>query len=156
VNKARSTAGFNALISSKLNQWTLLIGTLVVVYSLGLGRYGALPFDQKQMGEIWITAAQSFFAIAILIDFEITVREALVLLGLFGSQVLLEFALIRDLVAVPVTSYEVLLVYTAVYVVLGLLLTVRRRAEFRRILRRSVGTISAAFADPDSSARGDD
>ncbi|MFB6269683.1 MAG: sodium:calcium antiporter, partial [Halobacterium sp.] len=30
VNKARSTAGFNALISSKLNQWTLLIGTLVV------------------------------------------------------------------------------------------------------------------------------
>jgi len=40
VTKARSTAGFNALISSKLNQWTLLIGTLVV-YSFALGQYGA-------------------------------------------------------------------------------------------------------------------
>jgi len=31
VRKLRTTAAFNALISSKLNQWTLLIGTLVVV-----------------------------------------------------------------------------------------------------------------------------
>jgi len=60
VNKARSTAGFNALISSKLNQWTLLIGTLVVVHSLALGRYGVLAFDFKQSAEIWLTAAQSF------------------------------------------------------------------------------------------------
>ncbi|KPN31617.1 sodium/calcium exchanger protein [Halolamina pelagica] len=37
VRKARSTAGFNALISSKLNQWTLLIGTLVIVHSIALG-----------------------------------------------------------------------------------------------------------------------
>ena len=69
VNKARSTAGFNALISSKLNQWTLLIGTLVVVYSLALGQYGALPFDRKQSAEIWLTAAQSLFAISVLINF---------------------------------------------------------------------------------------
>jgi len=66
VNKARSTAGFNALISSKLNQWTLLIGTLVVVHSLALGRYGVLAFDFKQSAEIWLTAAQSFFAVSLL------------------------------------------------------------------------------------------
>jgi len=85
VNKARSTAGFNALISSKLNQWTLLIGTLAVVYSIAAGSIGALPFDEKQQAEIWITAAQSFFAIGVLTNFEISVREAVVLLALFGS-----------------------------------------------------------------------
>ncbi|PSQ12587.1 sodium:calcium antiporter, partial [Halobacteriales archaeon QS_5_70_15] len=127
VNKARSTAGFNALISSKLNQWTLLIGTLVVVYSLALGRYGVLAFDAKQAAEIWITAAQSLFAIAILVNFEISVREALMLLVLFVSQVVLEFLLIRDAIVLPLSSYDLLLVYTGIYVALGLVLFVRRR-----------------------------
>jgi len=129
VNKARSTAGFNALISSKLNQWTLLIGTIAVVYSIALGGLGTLPFDQKQAAEIWITAAQSYFALAILCNFEISIREAVVLFGLFISQVLLEFVLIRDLVALPLTSYELLLAYTALYLAIGTaLFAVRRRA----------------------------
>jgi len=95
VNKARSTAGFNTLISSKLNQWTLLIGTLAIVYSISAGAVGTLSFDAKQAAEIWITAAQSFFAIAIIVNFEINVREAVVLLVLFSSQVLTEFYVIR-------------------------------------------------------------
>jgi cation:H+ antiporter len=161
VNKARSTAGFNALISSKLNQWTLLIGTLVVVYSLGLGAYGALPFDQKQAAEIWITAAQSFFALAILVNFDISLREAIGLLVLFVSQVFAEFLLIRDAIpavvgglvpqfvfdVVPGTdpSYELLLVYTVVYMVLGTALFVRRRDSLKRLVARGTGTIRTAF-----------
>jgi cation:H+ antiporter len=133
VNKARSTAGFNALISSKLNQWTLLIGTIAVVYSIALGSYGTLPFDQKQAAEIWITAAQSYFALAILCNFEISIREALMLFTLFISQVLIEFALIRDLVALPVSSYELLLGYTALYLVLGTVLFVSRRKSLLRL-----------------------
>ena len=144
VNKARSTAGFNALISSKLNQWTLLIGTLVVVHSLALGRYGVLSFDAKQSAEIWITAAQSLFAIAVLTNFEISVREALVLLGLFLSQVVLEFLLLRELIALPVDSRELLLVYTAVYVVLAAGLFVARRGALGRLVGDSVGTITTA------------
>ena len=132
VNKARSTAGFNALISSKLNQWTLLIGTIAVVYSIALGGVGTLPFDAKQAAEIWITAAQSYFALAILCNFEMSLREAVGLFSLFISQVLLEFALIRDLVVLPLTSYELLLAYTVLYLVLGTaLFTIRRRALFR-------------------------
>ena len=129
VNKARSTAGFNALISSKLNQWTLLIGTIAVVYSIALGGLGTLPFDQKQAAEIWITAAQSYFALAILCNFEISIREALVLFGLFVSQVVLEFTLIRGYAGMPFDSYELLLGYTALYLLLGTaLFAVRRRA----------------------------
>ncbi len=133
VNKARSTAGFNALISSKLNQWTLLIGTIAVVYSIALGGYGTLPFDAKQAAEIWITAAQSYFALAILCNFEISIREAVVLFSLFISQVLIEFALIRDLVVLPLSSYELLLAYTALYLVLGTALFVVRRQSLLRL-----------------------
>jgi cation:H+ antiporter len=161
VNKARSTAGFNALISSKLNQWTLLIGTLVVVYSISLGAYGALPFDQKQAAEIWITAAQSFFALAILVNFNISLREALGLLVLFLSQVFLEFLLIRDAIpaavgglvpgflfdVVPGTdaSYELLLVYTAIYMALGTAMFVSRRDSLRGLIDRGSTTIRTAF-----------
>jgi cation:H+ antiporter len=155
VNKARSTAGFNALISSKLNQWTLLIGTLVVVYSLALGRYGTLPFDQKQAAEIWLTAAQSYFALALLVNLEISVREAVALLSLFLSQVLLEFLIIRDAVALPLTSYELLLAYAAVYLVLGTWLFVARRRALARLLRRAAGTIQAAANGAPRPQRGD-
>ncbi|QLG49334.1 sodium:calcium antiporter [Natrinema halophilum] len=145
VNKARSTAGFNALISSKLNQWTLLIGTLVVVHSLALGQYGVLAFDFKQSAEIWLTAAQSFFAISLLLRFQISVREALTLLVLFLSQVVIEFVIIREFVILPVTSTELLLIYTAIYVVLGTALFVRRRRSFRRLVRRTAGTVGDAM-----------
>jgi len=156
VNKARSTAGFNALISSKLNQWTLLIGTLVVVYSIALGQYGALPFDQKQSGEIWLTAAQSFFAISLLVNFEISVREAIVLLALFLTQVLSEFLLIRGILELPISDYQLLLVFTGVYIVLGTALFVARRNALGGILRQSAGTVSDAFTSSSDQPRGAD
>jgi cation:H+ antiporter len=145
VNKARSTAGFNTLISSKLNQWTLLIGTLVVVYSVALGEYGALPFDQKQTAEIWLTAAQSFFAISVLINFEISIRESVALLTLFLSQVLFEFLIIRDVFLFAVSSYELLLAYSGVYMVIGVVLFALRREELLRLFRGVRGTVTAAF-----------
>ena len=149
VNKARSTAGFNALISSKLNQWTLLIGTLVIVYSIALGGYGTLPFDQKQAGEIWITAAQSYFALAILVNFTISLREAVGLLVLFASQVGLEFVIIRDLVALPFTSYELLIAYTVVYLVLGTGMFIARRNSFQVLFGRLNATARTAFGNGD-------
>jgi cation:H+ antiporter len=155
VNKARSTAGFNALISSKLNQWTLLIGTLVVVYSIGLGTYGTLPFDAKQTAEIWITAAQSLFAIAILVNLNISLREATVLLVLFLTQVFVEFLIIRDLVAFPFDSYELLVGYTVVYVILAVGLFVARREALRQLVARAVTTAQTAFRPSDQPSTGD-
>ncbi|MFB6127944.1 MAG: sodium:calcium antiporter [Halolamina sp.] len=136
VNKARSTAAFNALISSKLNQWTLLIGTLVVVYSVALGQYGALPFDRKQAAEIWLTAAQSLFALAVLVDFNISIRESLALLVLFVSQVVIEFGFIQS--GAPASySYWLLIGYTVLYIVLGVALFARRWDALVRIVRRT-------------------
>ncbi len=152
VNKARSTAGFNALISSKLNQWTLLIGTLVVVYSVALGRYGALSFDAKQAAEIWITAAQSLFAIAVLVNFRISGREAVVLLTLFLSQVILEFLALRELVALPVSEIELLFAYTGVYVVLAVAVLAVRREALAALLRRTAGTVGDAVEGTEPAA----
>ncbi|MFB6141149.1 MAG: sodium:calcium antiporter [Halosimplex sp.] len=151
VNKARTTAGFNALISSKLNQWTLLIGTLAVVYSVSAGAVGALPFDAKQAAEIWITAAQSFFAVALLANFEISTREALALFGLFATQVLAEFYVVRAYAepAAAELSMAILYAYTAVYLLLGAALFVRRRESVRGLLRRTVANARAALrGDP--------
>jgi cation:H+ antiporter len=147
VNKARSTAGFNALISSKLNQWTLLIGTLAIVYSLSAGEIGTLSFDPKQSAEIWITAAQSFFAIAILVNFEISIREALTLLVLFSTQVLAEFYIIQTYSEPALTSNSetLLYAYTAVYAVIALTLFIKRRKGLKAILRRAVGNARSAF-----------
>ncbi|WP_435152473.1 sodium:calcium antiporter [Haladaptatus sp. DFWS20] len=146
VNKARATAAFNALISSKLNQWTLLIGTLVVVYSLALGQYGTLPFDRKQMAEIWLTAAQSFFAIAVLVNFTISIREAVTLLTLFLSQVVLEFVFLQTLPPAQAATYSywLLIAYSVLYIVLGALLLWKRHTALREILHLTAAKIRRA------------
>ncbi|MFB6251819.1 MAG: sodium:calcium antiporter [Halobellus sp.] len=152
VNKARATAAFNALISSKLNQWTLLIGTLAVVYSISLGAIGVLPFDFKQTAEIWLTAAQSFFALAILVNFRISVREAVTLLVLFVSQVGIEFAIIQTVPEATAETYSIyiLLAYTVVYVLLGIGLLATRREELRRLAKRTVANIRGTpIPDPE-------
>ncbi|PSQ57831.1 sodium:calcium antiporter [Halobacteriales archaeon SW_8_68_21] len=142
VSKARSTAGFNALISSKLNQWTLLVGTLAVVYSVSAGAIGTLSFDAKQAAEIWITAAQSFFAIAIIVNFEIKVREAVGLLLLFAAQVLTEFYIVRTYAepAAAELSMTVLYAFTVVYALLGIALFVKRRRSVDELVRRTIRT----------------
>jgi cation:H+ antiporter len=147
VNKARSTAGFNALISSKLNQWTLLIGTLAVVYSLAAGHLGGLPIDPKQAAEIWITAAQSFFALAILSNFEISAREAVVLFVLFISQVLAEFYVIQTYTDPVQTDISILILYayTILYIILGVALFIRHRENLRALLGRTVSNARAAI-----------
>jgi cation:H+ antiporter len=154
VNKARSTAGFNALISSKLNQWTLLIGTLAVVYSIAAGQVASLPFDQKQVAEIWITAGQSLFAIAILANFEISMREAVALFGLFITQVVAEFVVIRT-VAEPLAgtySLTILYGYTVLYIVLGLALFATRRDDLRRLFGQTRATAREAIGSSEPSA----
>jgi cation:H+ antiporter len=146
VNKARSTAGFNALISSKLNQWTLLIGTIAVVYSIALGNISTLPFDGKQAAEIWITAAQSLFAIAILINYEISMREALMLFSLFISQVVIEFLVLRVL-SVPnpeALSIDLLYVFTGIYLLIAAVLFYRRRHALREVFTRAGNAVRTA------------
>jgi cation:H+ antiporter len=78
--------GIGALISSKVNQWTLLVGTLPLVFSIFAGTLHGLPLDSVQRVELWVTAAQSVFAVAIIASLSVSRKEAWVMLGLFAAQ----------------------------------------------------------------------
>ena len=86
--KNQATAAMAMLVSSKVNQWTLLVGSLPVVYTVSLGQATAegLPLDGRQSEEIWLTAAQSLFAIILLLRWRIGARGALALLIPWATQ----------------------------------------------------------------------
>jgi cation:H+ antiporter len=86
VLRSRPTAGLGTLISSKVNQWTLLIATLPLVYAISRGGNHPLVLDERQVEEVLLTAAQSVFAIAVLANLAITKWEAIGLLTLFLAQ----------------------------------------------------------------------
>lgn len=84
--RGRALAAMVMLISSKVNQWTLLIGTLPVAYSISGSTLSPLPMDSRQVEEVFLTAAQSAFAISVFASMSISFREAALLLGMFGTQ----------------------------------------------------------------------
>lgn len=87
--RLNTEAGLGALVSSKVNQWTLLVGTLPIVFAVSSNSLHGLPIDALQREELFLTAAQSAFAVAVLANRSISVREAFTLLGLFLSQFVL-------------------------------------------------------------------
>ncbi|MCS7130492.1 MAG: sodium:calcium antiporter, partial [Archaeoglobaceae archaeon] len=86
VRKLRTTASFNTLVSSKVNQWTLLVGCLALVYSISLASPSSLPLDDRQREEFLLTAAQSLMGVAIIVNLRLGILEALALLALFLAQ----------------------------------------------------------------------
>jgi len=87
--RLNTNAGLGTLVSSKVNQWTLLVGTLPIVFSIATGGLHGLPVDAHQREELLLTASQSVFAVATLISLSISIPEALALFGLFWAQFLL-------------------------------------------------------------------
>lgn len=82
----KAGAGLRALLSSKVNQWTLLVGMLPVAYALGGAGPQPLRFDARQVEEVFLTAAQSLFALVVLANFKFTLAEAGMLALLFLAQ----------------------------------------------------------------------
>jgi cation:H+ antiporter len=78
--------GIGALISSKVNQWTLLVGTLPIVFAIFAREWIGLPLDRVQQVELWVTAAQSVFAVAIIASRSVSRKEAWAMLALFIAQ----------------------------------------------------------------------
>lgn len=84
--KGKGSTGIGALISSKVNQWTLLVGAIPLVYALSVGAWVSMELDHRQKEELLLTSAQSLFAAVIIADFQFALWEALLLLALFVSQ----------------------------------------------------------------------
>ncbi|MGB4781220.1 sodium:calcium antiporter [Candidatus Methylomirabilis sp.] len=93
-------ASMGTLLSSKVNQWTLLIGTLPLAYNLSVGHLGAMHLDARQTEEIFLTAAQSLFAIAVLANLSFSLVEAGLVFVLFVTQLFFTDPISRHLYAI--------------------------------------------------------
>jgi len=125
----KPNAALGALISDKINQWTLLVGFIPLFYSIGAGKISSFPLDARQHEEFFLTAAQSLFAIALLLRMRLSLKSALVLLGLFGAQIVVAFALQSD----EPKSIAVLTTLSWLYLMLALVLFVWNRHALAQI-----------------------
>jgi cation:H+ antiporter len=127
--RLNTNAGLGTLVSAKVNQWTLLVGTLPVVFAITSASHHGLPIDAAQREELLLTAAQSAFALAILSNLSISVREALALFSLFWAQFLLG-------AVIPSSVHGVERVVVAiVYLVLAAGILVRDRRRLPGLMR---------------------
>jgi cation:H+ antiporter len=139
--KLRGSLGIGALISSKVNQWTLLVGAIPIAYAISLGGWSGLPLDSRQTSELFLTSAQSLFAALLIANLRFSRVEAIVLAVLFILQLCLPSTTVR---------------WAFVFLYLGLSLGVLIRATpaersnlFRLVFSRPVG-----FGPPSDSSPG--
>jgi len=88
-------ASMGTLVSSLVNQWTLLVGMLPLAYSLSAGHLGTMHLDARQTEEIFLTSAQSLFAIAVLANLSFSLAEAGLIFALFATQLFFTDPLFR-------------------------------------------------------------
>ena len=122
--KGKGSTGLGALISSKVNQWTLLVGAIPLVYGLASTGMHPMILDAMQKEELLLTSAQSFFAAVLISDFRLSLNEAILLLVLFTAQLFFPDPKIR-------------LVFSIIYLLLGvgmLLMSKQRRIVLWRAL----------------------
>ena len=130
--RLNTSAGFGTLLSSKVNQWTLLVGSLPIVFALSAGTLHGLPLDSIQREELFLTAAQSVFAVAVLVSRSISVREALALFFLFIGQFVLGGLL-------PEGAREIERIAVGIlYLVLAAGILVQQRSYLRPLIRDGV------------------
>jgi cation:H+ antiporter len=79
-------AAIGTLIASKINQWSLLVGSLPIAHVLGGGTTGGLPLDGRQVEEFMLTASQTVLGVAIIIALRFHRWSAIALAALFAVQ----------------------------------------------------------------------
>jgi cation:H+ antiporter len=138
--RGRHGAAMTILIASKVNQWTLLVGSLPLAYSISGGTLSPLDFDSRQAEEVYLTAAQSMFAVAIFVSLSMSGWEAAVLAGLFITQLFFFDTKVR-------------LGYGSLYMLLALLVFVRDIPEMPTLWRAARETASGAVPATDPPER---
>jgi cation:H+ antiporter len=131
--RGRAGVGMGALLSSKVNQWTLLIGGLPLAYGLARHGWEGLPLDPRQQEEIFLTAAQSIFAVAVVVSLSLSTREAMLLFALFA-------------VTFIIPNTEVRLIAAVIYFVLAVGILVVQRKEVRALIVAARTTLSETNA----------
>ena len=130
--RGKGTAAIATLISSKVNQWTLLMGSLPIAYLAG-GGGTSLVLDGRQVEEVLLTATQTMMGVAMILALRFHRHTAWALLVLF-------------MVQFPITTTGGRLILCGVYAAVAVMGLVVNR-------RHLLPTLRAPFiAHPDVSA----
>lgn len=86
-SKRSSTALMN-LVSSNINQWTMLAAMLPLVLSISMGRLTPIPLDPEQSRELLLTLGQALLGALFLLNLELRWWEATGLFVLWLAQFL--------------------------------------------------------------------
>jgi cation:H+ antiporter len=127
--RLNTNSGLGTLVSSKVNQWTLLVGTLPIVFAISSASTHGLPISAVQREELFLTAAQSFFAVAILSNLTLSLREAALLFLLFWAQFVVGALVPESLHAAERIGVGIL------YLVLGLWFVFQDRRRVPQLVR---------------------
>ncbi|MGB8404900.1 MAG: sodium:proton exchanger [Mycobacterium sp.] len=133
ASRGKSTAAIATLIASKVNQWTLLVGSLPIAYLAG-GGGTSLVLDGRQIEEVLLTATQTMMGVALILSLRFHRNVAWLLLALF-------------LVQFPITSTTGRLALCGVYGVLTVIGLIVNRSNV-------VATLRAPFVDADDDDTG--
>jgi cation:H+ antiporter len=74
------------MVSSNINQWTLLAAMLPIVYSFSRGAVSPIPFDDQQKLELLMTLGQSLVGMLFLVNMKLSWWEAGTLFSLWFTQ----------------------------------------------------------------------
>lgn len=143
VWKRNPNGGFGTLLSSKLNQWTLLVGALPLAFALSQHLHGhpitPMPIDARQFGEILLTAAQGFLGVCVLLNRRFSLMEATWLLALFVLQLGVSMAIearagddLARLLAIEKNSFS------AAYILIGIGYLIAYRRHLRDTVRSAL------------------
>jgi cation:H+ antiporter len=127
--RLNTNSGLGTLVSSKVNQWTLLVGTLPIVFAISSASSHGLPISAVQREELFLTAAQSFFAVAVLSNLSLSLREAGYLFGLFWAQFIVGALVPESLHAAERIGVGVM------YLLLGVVFILRDRRRIPQLIR---------------------
>jgi cation:H+ antiporter len=144
--RLKASDSLGTLLSSKVNQWTLLVGTIPLVFAISSFSLNGLPLTTNQRFELLITAAQSLFAVSILITLRISLRSAAMLFVLFAVQFVSSFTV------PPQIGRIVIIVLSALYGVLAVAQFVRHRRELVRTTKDGLVTPFDELAEADQAA----
>ena len=81
--RANALAGITILISAEVNQLTLLVGSMVGIFSFSAGELLSFPLDSRQSVEFLLTSAVSVFAILLIAPRLVGWRVGAIILVLF-------------------------------------------------------------------------
>ena len=66
ASRANPGAGLAVLIASEVNKFTLLVGSMVGIFSLSAGELLSFPLDSRQAAEFLLTAAYALFGLLLI------------------------------------------------------------------------------------------